>query len=90
MAMISKYPEISKQCCIGHWQETFMVSSIEFLGLLDVAHSRLSPESKKNWSDRTIFAFRVLATLQSIHTGLFMKQLQLTAEDQKILFWEVS
>lgn len=67
-----------------------MVSSIEFLGLLDFAHSKLSPKSKRNGDDWTIFAFRVLVTLQSTYAGLFMKQVQLTAEDQTILFWEVS
>lgn len=29
-------------------------------------------------------------TLQRTYAGLFMKQLQLTAEDHKMLFWEVS
>lgn len=67
-----------------------MGSSIEFLGLLDFARSRLPPKPKRNWCDWTIFAFRVLASLQSTYAGLFMKQLQLTAEDQKILFWDVS
>lgn len=63
MAFISKFPEIPKLSSLGHGLETFMVSSIEFLGLLDFAHYRLSPKSKRTGCDWTIFVFRVLATL---------------------------
>ena len=87
MAFLSKFPEISKLSSRARDSHSVLHT---VPGLLGFAHFGLSPRSERGGCDWTLFAFRVLRTLPSTYAGLFMKQLQLTAEDQKILFWEVS
>lgn len=62
------------------------MSSIAVLSLLGHAHSILSPECPRPWA---MSVCGVYSMLGSTYAGLFMK-LQLTAEEQKILFGGMS